>query len=167
MRRAAAIVAGAALVLGGAAGALASSSGTPVVTLLAHQLTVVRGHDGRVPVLLPTTMRLPGPLHASRVKQGRGYQLVLGTAPHCDGSLVCAVAIFSAIPGARPYGSAVALSHGTAGAYTPFRCAGDCTEATIGWLEDGILYTIAARPKGAVKAALIAAADQAIDAGPR
>jgi len=46
----------------------------------------------------------------------------------------------------------------------------DCTPPTVGWVEHGVLYTIAARPAvppGSVRAALTTAADEAIDGGPR
>src|SRR5579871_6598594 len=116
-------------------------------------------------------MRLRRPVYASRApRRGGGYELVLGSSPGCDGANVCALAVFAATPGAHPYGARVALAHGLAGAYAPARCAGDCSPASVGWVERGVLYTIAARPAVAaasVRAALVVAADQAIAAGPR
>jgi hypothetical protein len=157
-----------------APGAALASAGPALVAVeqvLTRQIAAVRGHDGGVPVLLPTTMRLARPVYGARVPQrSAGYQLVLGSSRACDGANVCLVAAFAATPGARAYGSPVTLAHGIRGAYAAAHCAGDCTAAAVGWTERGILYTIEARPAvpaGSVRAALVAAADEAIDAGPR
>jgi hypothetical protein len=139
--------------------------------VLAHQIAAVRGHDGGVPVLLPSALRLSRPDYGARgAHEGGGYQLVIGSTRGCAGANVCVLADFQATPRARAYGTPVRLAHGVVGAYAPAHCAGDCTPATIGWVEHRILYTISARPEvaaGALRATLVAAADQAIIAGPR
>lgn len=155
-------------------GAALASAGPGLVAVeqvLARQITAVAGRDRGVAVLLPSTLRLARPVHgAGGPSAAGGYLLVIGSAPACDGANVCALADFAATPGARPYGTPVALARRIRGAYAPAHCAGDCSPATVGWREHGVLYTIAARPAvaaTAVRATLVAAADQAILAGPR
>jgi hypothetical protein len=156
----------------GAALASAAPARVGIEHALARQIAAVVGHDGGVPVLLPSTLALPRPVYGAGgpSRTGGGYQLVIGSWPGCDGANVCALAEFAAIPGAHPDGAPTTLARGIQGSYAPPHCAGDCSAATIGWREHGVLYTIAARPAvaaTAVRATLVAAADQAILAGPR
>jgi hypothetical protein len=147
-----------------------------VVDLLAARIANVRPHDGGVAVLLPTTMPLQRPnFTASSASDGR-YRLEIDGAEPCAGANVCLFALFTGVRGGRPYGKPVALSHGIGGDYATIQCGAACSPASISWEEHGVRYEIEANPSveyhpgvagGTVEAAFIAAADQAIDAGPR
>jgi hypothetical protein len=147
-----------------------------VVDLLAARIANVKRHDGGVAVLLPTTMPLQRPdFTASSAGDGR-YRLEIDGAEPCDGANVCLFALFTGVRGGRPYGKPVALSHAIRGDYATIQCGAACSPASISWEEHGVLYAIEANPSveyhpgvagGTVEAAFIAAADQAIDAGPR
>ena len=148
----------------------------PVARLLAARIAAVKRHDGGVPVLVPDSMALDRPdFTASSASPGR-YRLEIDGAEPCDGANVCLFALFTGVRGGKPYGGPVALAHGIGGRYSPIQCGASCSPASVDWVQGGVLYTIQANPAvenrpgpaaGAVRAALVAAADQAIAAGPR
>jgi hypothetical protein len=147
-----------------------------VARLLAPRVARVKRHDGGVPVLLPTTMPLQrGDFTASSATDGH-YRLEIDGAEQCDGANVCLFALFTGVRDGRPYGGAVALRNGVRGYYTSIQCGAACSPPAIEWVEHGVLYTIEANPSveyhpnvagGTIKAVFVAAADQAIGAGPR
>jgi len=147
-----------------------------VVRLLAARITSVKRHDGGVPVLLPTTMPLQRPDYtASSASVGR-YRLEIDGAEPCGGANVCLFALFTGLRGGREYGSPIRLSHGIRGGYADIQCGAACSPASLDWVENGVLYTIEANPSveyhpgvptDTVRAAFVAAADQAIAAGAR
>jgi hypothetical protein len=147
-----------------------------VVELLGARIANVKRHDGGVAVLLPTTMPLQRPdFTASSASDGR-YRLEIDGAEPCEGANVCLFALFTGVRGGRPYGKPVALRHGIRGDYATIQCGAACSPASISWQEHGVRYSIEANPSvefhpgvagGTVEAAFIAAADQAIDVGPR
>jgi hypothetical protein len=147
-----------------------------VVRLLAARIATVKQRDGGVPVLLPTTMPLDRPDYtASSASPGR-YRLEIDGAEPCGGANVCLFALFTGVRGGRRYGSPLRLSHGIRGGYADIQCGAACSPASLDWVENGVLYAIEANPSGeyhpgappdTVRAAFVAAADQAIDAGPR
>jgi hypothetical protein len=176
---------GSGVALGSGAGAAAARSGRssrPVKTvnverMLGGNIAYVRAEDHGIAVLLPTTLRLEDPRKSSSAVMRNGYRLELDYSEPCDGANVCTAAEFTAQRGSsRAYGKAVALADGIHGAYAGIQCGASCSPATIQWREHGVLYSIsatlgvelAAQPNaGAVRRAFVAAADQAIAAGPR
>jgi hypothetical protein len=165
----------------GAAAAQAGSArpvkSVNVVKMLGGNVVYVRAQDHGIAVLLPTTLRLEDPSKSSSAVVRNGYRLELDYSEPCDGANVCTAAEFTAQGGSsRAYGKAVALADGIHGAYSPVQCGASCSPATIQWREHGVLYSISAtlgvelvaQPNpGAVRGAFVAAADQAITAGPR
>jgi hypothetical protein len=170
------VVAAAVLVASVAAAASGGQAKVNVLAALSARTVAVKKADGGVAVLLPTTMPLQRPYFtASGASDGR-YRLEIDGAEPCDGANVCLFALFTGVRGGHPYGKPVTLDHGVAGRYAPIQCGAACSPASIDWIERGVLYTIEANPSvedhpklasGAVRAAFVAAADQAIDAGPR
>jgi hypothetical protein len=174
-----------AAVLGSGAGTAAARSGRSarsvttvnVEKALGGNIAYVRAEDHGIAVLLPTTLRLEDPRKSSSAVVHNGYRLELDYSEPCDGANVCTAAEFTAQRGsARAYGKAVALADGIHGAYSGIQCGASCSPATIEWREHDVLYSIsatlgvelAAHPNaGAVRGAFVAAADQAITAGPR
>lgn len=144
---------------------------------LGGNIAYVRAEDHGIAVLLPTTLRLEDPRKSSSAVMHNSYRLELDYSEPCDGANVCTAAEFTAARGSsRAYGRAVALADGIHGAYSGVQCGASCSPATIQWREHGVLYSIsatlgvelAAQPNaGAVRGAFVAAADQAITAGPR
>jgi len=144
---------------------------------LGGNIAYVRAEDHGIAVLLPTTLRLEDPRKSASAVVHDGYRLELDYSEPCDGANVCTAAEFTAERGtSRAYGKAVALADGIHGAYSGIQCGASCSPATIQWREKGVLYSISAtlgvelvaQPNpGAVRGAFVAAADQAITAGPR
>jgi hypothetical protein len=144
---------------------------------LGGNIAYVRAEDHGIAVLLPTTLRLASPKKSASAVAHNGYRLELDYAEPCDGANVCLSAEFTAQRGTmKPYGKAVTLADGIHGAYADIQCGASCSPASVQWREHGVLYSIiatlgvelTAHPnKQAVTAAFVAAADQAITAGPR
>jgi hypothetical protein len=166
----------------GIASARSGRSGRAVKTvnveqMLGGNIAYVRAEDHGIAVLLPTTLRLEDPRKSSSAVIRNGYRLELDYSEPCDGANVCTAAEFTAQRGSsRAHGKAVALADGIHGAYSSIQCGASCSPATIQWREHGVLYSISAtlgvelvaQPNaGAVRGAFVAAADQAITAGPR
>jgi len=147
-----------------------------VARLLRSRITLVKQHNGGVPVLLPTTMLLGSPDYTASSASRGSYRLEIDGAEPCNGANVCLYALFTGVRGGRRYGSTVELAHGIHGSFAGIQCGAVCSPASIDWVERGVLYTIEANPSveyhpnvagGVVRAAFVAAANQAIDAGPR
>jgi len=160
----------------GPAGAAGGSAKVDVLAALSARIATVKRGDGGVAVLVPATMPLQRPYYtASSASAGR-YRLEIDGAEPCNGANVCLFALFTGERGGHLYGKPIALDHGVAGRYAQIQCGAACSPASIDWIEHGVLYTIEANPSvedhpnvagGVVRAAFIAAADEAIDAGPR
>lgn len=158
------------------AGAVGGSAKVDVLAALSARIATVKRDDGGVAVLLPATMPLQRPYYtASSASDGR-YRLEIDGAEPCNGANVCLFALFAGVRGGHLYGEPIALDHRVAGRYAQIQCGAACSPASIDWVEHGVLYTIEANPSvedhpnvagGVVRAAFVAAADQAIDAGPR
>jgi hypothetical protein len=144
---------------------------------LGGNIAYVRAEDHGIPVLLPTTLRLASPKHGASSVVHNGYTLELDYAEPCAGAIVCLSAEFLAQRGTmKPFGKAVTLANGIHGAYAGIQCGASCSPASIEWREHDVLYSIIATlgveftadpSKSAVTKAFVAAADQAITAGPR
>lgn len=177
--RALAVLAAAAAVLAGAALPAVAAHGSAnvnVLKVLGARIASVKRDDGGVAVLLPATMALPRPDYSAASASNGRYRLEIDGAEPCDGANVCLFALFTGVRGGHPYGKPLALHHGISGRYATIQCGASCSPASIDWVEHGVLYSIEANPSvedhagaasGAVRAAFVAAANQAIEAGPR
>jgi hypothetical protein len=171
-----AALAGAAAAPASSAPAAHGSATVGVVRLLAPRIASVKRHDGGVAVLLPATLPLPTPDFTASSSTRDGYSLEIDGAEPCHAATVCLFALFTGQRGAALHGSRLTLSHDVRGAFTDIRCGASCSPPSIAWIEHGVLYTIAANPSiephqggpgDPLQALFVAAANQAIGAGPR
>jgi len=162
----------------GGAGSLAlaspgarSSATVRVAHLLALRIAAVKRHDGGIAVLLPTTLPLDTPDFTDSSAQNGAYSLEIDGAPNCDEANACLFADFLAQRGGTLFGAPVTLAHGLHGAWANIHCGASCAPAEVDWIEHGVVYTIQANVtvsrSASVKALFVAAANQAIMAGPR
>jgi hypothetical protein len=138
--------------------------------LFAHQITVIKRSAHPPPVLLPGSM----PLDAKRMfvsggADKSGYDLEIGAVRHCGGADACFVADFTAAKGAKVFGKRVTVKGASRAGFLPLSCGASCSPPQIDFVWHGVLYTIQAnlKTKQTDRAALIAAAQSAISAGPR
>jgi len=148
-----------------------SSATVRVAHLLAPRVATVKRHDGGIAVLLPSTLPLDAPDFTDSSAKPGAYSLEIDGAPNCDQANACLFADFLAQRGGTLFGTPVTLAHGLRGAWANIRCGASCAPAEIDWIEHGVAYTIQANVtasgSSAVKALFVAAANQAIAAGPR
>ena len=149
-----------------------AEAATPVSlpSLFAHQITAINRASHAPPVLLPRSM----PLDAKRMfatggSQRSGYDLEIGAVRHCGGADACFVAGFTAVTGGKLFGKRVTVKGASRAAFLPLSCGASCSPPQIDFVWHGVLYTIQAnlKTKQTDRAALIAAAQSAISAGPR
>ena len=151
--------------------AAASAAAQPTLpSLFARQITAINRAAHAPPVLLPRSM----PLDAKRMfatggAQRSGYDLEIGAVKHCGGADACFVAEFTATTGGKVFGKRVTVRGATRAGFLPLSCGASCSPPQIDFVWHGVLYTIQANlnTKQADRAALIAAAQSAISAGPR
>jgi hypothetical protein len=154
----------------GAPAAGAETYRLDVVALLGPQLADAR-QAGTVPILLPS--RLPSErrrLYPSGGSTPDRYAFGLTTVPDCGGATACFAASFTAERGGRPaYGRRVRLTGGRRGYYKPLTCGASCSAPELQWLEDDVLYGIAAivGPARVERRRMVAMANSAIRNGPR
>lgn len=139
-------------------------------SLFAHQIAAVNRAPDAPPVLLPRSM----PLDAKRLvpsggAQHSGYDLEIGAVKHCGGANACFVAGFTATTGGKVFGRPVAVKGASRAGFLPLSCGASCSPPQIDFVWHRVLYTIQANlnTKRADRAALVAAAQSAISAGPR
>ncbi len=172
-----AVTSGVMLVAVAAGSALATAA--PAATqptlpsLFAHQIAAINRAPHAPPVLLPRSM----PLDAKRmfatggVGRGRvpGYDLEIGAVKHCGGADACLVADFQATTGGKVFGKRVTVRGASRAGFLPLSCGASCSPPQIDFVWHGVLYTIQANlnTRQTDRAALIAAAQSAISAGPR
>jgi hypothetical protein len=164
-----------ALVVAGIVTLPVAGAATPpsLPSLFAHQITAINRASHAPPVLLPRSM----PLDAKRmfptggVSGGRvsGYDLEIGAVRHCGGADACFVAGFTAVAGGKVFGKRVTVKGASRAAFLPLSCGASCSPPQVDFVWHGVLYTIQAnlKTKQTDRAALIAAAQSAISAGPR
>jgi hypothetical protein len=150
--------------------ALAAAPSTSLPSLFARQITAINRAPHAPPVLLPRSM----PLDAKRMfatggAQRSGYDLEIGAVNHCDGADACFVADFTAATGGKVFGKRVTVKGASRAGFLPLSCGASCSPPQIDFVWHGALYTIQAnlKTKQTDRAALIAAAQSAISAGPR
>ena len=150
---------------------VASAATQPTLpSLFAHQIAAVNRAPHAPPVLLPRSM----PLDATRMvptggAQRSGYDLEIGAVKHCGGATACFVAAFTATKGGKVFGRRVTVPGATRAGFVPLSCGASCSPPQIDFLWHGVRYTIQAnlKTRQSGRAALIAAAQSAISAGPR
>ena len=119
---------------------VAGAASTPtvaVVHVLRSRISLVKQHDGGVPVLLPTTMPLGSPDYTASSASRGSYRLEIDGAEPCNGANVCLYALFTGVRGRRRYGSAVELARGIHGSLARIQCGAACSPASIDWIERG------------------------------
>lgn len=159
------------LVAGALALPMASAATQPALpSLFAHQIAAINRAPQAPPVLLPRSM----PLDATRMvptggAQHSGYDLEIGAVKHCGGANACFVAGFTALKGGKVFGTRVTVKGASRAGFAPLSCGASCSPPQIDFVWHGVLYTIQAnlKTKQTDRAALIAAAQSAISAGPR
>lgn len=131
--------------------------------------------EAGVAVLLPSELptALERPLYASGGGRPDGYDISLAFTPGCGGANACTAGFFGAERGGTIAEEleAVELGGGVAGRYKPLTCGASCSAPSIEWAAGGVLYTIQLKlnygDEAKDKAALVALAASAIEAGPR
>lgn len=184
-RRALTVMVMAGLALGAGAGtaalARASAAGQRAATvdvprMLGARIASVKRHDGGIAVLLPSSLALLDPRFAAGAAARNDYRLELDYAEPCDGANVCVSVLFAAQRGGSLHGRPEALADHLRGAFSDIQCGAACSPAQIQWREHRVLYTIAGTlaievragaSRRQVRAQFVAAANQAIKAGPR
>jgi hypothetical protein len=139
-------------------------------SLFARQIRAIHRASHAPAVLLPRSMPLDtkrmfaagGPVKA-------GYDLEIGAVRHCGGANACFVAGFTAVRGAKTFGQRVTVKGAARAGFLPLSCGASCSPPQIDFIWHGVLYTIQANLKTTQsdRAALVAAAESAISAGPR
>jgi hypothetical protein len=155
-----------------AASAVAAPAGptAPLPSLFAHEIHTINAAAHAPAVLLPRSMPLDAKhLYAAGGPSGNSYDLSIGAVAHCGGADACFVAAFGAVPSTKVFGRRVTVRGATRAAFEPLSCGASCSPPQIDFIVHGVRYTIQAnlRTKQTDRAALIAAAQSAISAGPR
>ncbi|MGZ4273701.1 MAG: hypothetical protein ACXVRP_08045 [Solirubrobacteraceae bacterium] len=143
-------------------------------TLFARQIRAIHRAAKAPAVLLPRSM----PLDATRLfasggpgggPGGGGYDLEVGAARNCGGATACFVAAFTAARGTKVYGRRVTVKGASRAGFVPLSCGASCAPPQIDFVWHGVRYTIQANlnTRQGDRAALVAAAQSAISAGPR
>lgn len=159
------------LIAGVLAVPVASAATQPTLpSLFAHQIAAVNRAPHAPPVLLPRSM----PLDSTRMvptggAQRSGYDLEIGDVKHCGDATACFVAAFTASTGGKVFGRRVTVPGATRAGFVPLSCGASCSPPQIDFVWHGVRYTIQAnlKTRQSDRAALIAAAQSAISAGPR
>ncbi len=171
MRRRLTIVATSLLAVGALALPVASAATQPSLpTLFAHQIAAIKRAPHAPPVLLPRSMPVDAKhMFASGGAQRSGYDLEIGAVKHCGGADACFVAGFTAATGGKVFGRRVTVRGASRAGFLALSCGASCSPPQIDFVWHGALYTIQAnlKTKQTDRAALIAAAQSAISAGPR
>ena len=139
-------------------------------TLFAGQIRAIHRAAKAPAVLLPRSMPLDAKrLFAGGGPGGGGYDLEAGAARNCGGATACFVAAFTAARGTKVYGRRVTVKGASRAGFLPLSCGASCAPPQIDFVWHGVRYTIQANlnTRQGDRAALVAAAQSAISAGPR
>lgn len=131
--------------------------------------------EAGVAILLPDALpaALDRPLYTTGGGTSNGYDISLALTPRCGGANACTAGYFGAERGGTLVEEleSVKLTSGMTGRYKPLTCGASCSAPSIEWLLGGVLYTIQLKlnygDDTKDRAALVALANSAIDAGPR
>jgi hypothetical protein len=153
-----------------AAGVAQPASQRSLPSLFAKQVRSVNRAARAPAVLLPRSMPLGARhLYPSGGPDGSRYDLEIGAVRHCGDADACFVAAFSAAKASKVFGKRVHVRGASKAGFIPLSCGASCAPPQIDFLVGGIRYTIQANlnARRGDRAALIAAAESAISAGPR
>lgn len=151
-----------------AAGPAAGKTSLPA--LFAKQIHAINAAPHAPAVLLPSSMPLDAKhLYGFGGPSGSRYDLSIGAVRHCGGANACFVAGFTAEKASTVFGKRVTVRGASKAGFVALACGASCAPPQIDFLVHGIRYTIQANLKTSKgdRAALIAAAESAISAGPR
>jgi hypothetical protein len=154
-------------------GALLLAAGADARTLpslFARQIRAINAAPHAPAVLLPRSMPLDAPhLYPSGGPSGHSYDLEIGGAKGCGGADACFIADFTASRAHSVFGKRVTVKGASRAGFIPLSCGASCSPPQVDFLVGGTRYTIQANlnTKHGDRAALIAAAESAISAGPR
>jgi hypothetical protein len=150
---------------------VAAAAGTPSLpSLFARQIAAIKRAPHPPPILLPRSMPLDAMrLFAAGGTQRSGYHLELGAVKHCGGADACFVAAFTAAKGGKVFGKHASVKGASRAGFVALSCGASCSPPQIDFVWHGVLSTIQAnlKTRQTDRAALIAAAQSAISAGPR
>jgi hypothetical protein len=156
-----------------AAGLLAAAPAgakTSLPGLFAKQIRAINVAPHAPAVLLPGSMPLDAKhLYGGGGPSGSRYDLSIGALPHCGGANACFVADFTAEKASTVFGKRATVRGASKAGFVPLSCGASCAPPQIDFIVHGIRYTIQANLKTSKgdRAALVAAAESAISAGPR
>jgi hypothetical protein len=162
-----------AVAVAGLAVAIPAQAGTSLPSLpslFAHQIHAINAAPHAPAILLPRSMPLDAKhLNPAGSASGSSYDLSIGAVAKCFSADACFVADFSAGKFKTVFGKHVKVRGASKAGFLPLSCGASCSPPQIDFLVHGILYTIQANMKTSHgdRAALIAAAQAAISAGPR
>ncbi|MBA2505650.1 MAG: hypothetical protein H0V29_06845 [Thermoleophilaceae bacterium] len=126
-----------------------------------------------IDVLLPDQLALDysGRLYMNPSTFDEGYDITFGAVRNC-GASVCSLGNVEGMPGGRlAFRDRVKLANGSTASFKGLTCGASCSPPTIDFRVKGVRYSIQAKletPSDKVaRRRLIAAAEEAIEAGPR
>jgi hypothetical protein len=135
-----------------------------------HKVQKAEKGSGGVAVLLPDGFYTSYPKLYPDISTSAGrWELDLGLAKGCHDGGACGYASFSGDRAGRLFGKRrVKLRDGYTGHYAKSHCGASCSSPTIGWRQDGVVYTFSLDDiRGSVREGLKRLANSAIDGGPR
>jgi hypothetical protein len=156
------------LAIPAAAGAGLPRGGLPA--LFARQIHAINRAPHAPAVLLPRSMPLDAKhLYASGGPSGSSYNLEIGAVAPCGGANACFVADFTADQARTVFGKRVTVRGASKAGFVALACGASCSPPQIDFIVHDIRYTIQANLNSSRsdRATLIAAAQDAISAGPR
>jgi hypothetical protein len=93
------------------------------------------------------------------------YEILLGFSPDCNGGTACRLGVVSAeaVTSKTPSltGKPVSLAKGITGYFVDFRCGANCSDATLGWRQQGVQYVVGL--KAGDRTSLVKMANSAIN----
>jgi hypothetical protein len=143
---------------------------TTLPSLFARQIHAINAAPHAPAVLLPRSMPLDAThLFGSGGPSGFGYDLSIGAVRNCGEADACFVADFAAARAHSVFGKRVKVKGASRAGFVALSCGASCSPPQIDFLVGGFRYTIQANviSHHGDRAALIAAAQSAISAGPR
>lgn len=73
----------------------------------------------------------------------RGYEIILGFTPDCNGGTACRIGTVSGSTSARKLrGKRVKLADGVTGYFVDAKCGANCSDSTITWKQAGAVYSM-------------------------
>ncbi|MDQ6705939.1 MAG: hypothetical protein M3Z85_08230 [Acidobacteriota bacterium] len=102
----------------------------------------------RLPVRVPTELPDLGDVKqrvyaALGNSTRRGYEIILGFTPDCNGGTACRIGTVSGSTSSRKLrGKPVKLADGVTGYFLDAKCGANCSDSTITWKQVGAVYSM-------------------------